>query len=52
MGPFSRQYDHDCDLPLYVFCGQAVLACLLRPSRVDGAKPPAAVIELLVTRLR
>lgn len=39
-------------LPLYVFCGQAMLACVLRPSRIDGAKQAATVIRLLVTRLR
>ena len=49
---FHGYYDHYCYLPLYVFCGQAMLACLLRPSRIDGAKHAAAVIKLLVTRLR
>ena len=49
---FHGDYDHSCYLPLYVFCGQAMLACLLRPSRIDGAKHSAAVIKLLVTRLR
>lgn len=49
---FHGYYDHYCYLPLYVFCGQAMLACVLRPSRIDGAKHAAAVIKLLVTRLR
>lgn len=49
---FHGYYDHYCYLPLYVFCGQAMLACLLRNSRIDGAKHAAAVIKLLVTRLR
>lgn len=49
---FHGYYDHCCYLPLYVFCGQAMLACLLRPSRIGGAKHAAAVIKLLVTRLR
>ena len=49
---FHGYYDHYCYLPLYVFCGQAMLACLLRPSRIDGAKHAAALIKLLVTRLR
>ena len=49
---FHAYYDHHCYLPLYVFCGQALLACVLRPSRIDGAKNAAAVIKLLVTRLR
>lgn len=29
-----------------------MLACLLRPSRIDGARHAAAVIKLIVTRLR
>lgn len=49
---FHGYYDHYCYLPLYVFCGKAMLACLLRPSRIDGAKHAAAVIKLLATRLR
>ena len=49
---FHAYYDHHCYLPLYVFCGQAMLACVLRPSRIDGAKNAAAVIKLLVARLR
>ena len=49
---FHAYYDSHCYLPLYVFCGQAMLACVLRPSRIDGAKNAAAVIKLLVQRLR
>jgi len=49
---FHAYYDHYCYLPLYVFCGKAMLACLLRRSRIDGAKHAAAVIKLLVTSLR
>lgn len=49
---FHAYYDHHCYLPLYVFCGKAMLACVLRRSRIDGAKHAAAVIKLLVTRLR
>ena len=49
---FHAYYDHHCYLPLYVFCDQAMLACVLRRSRIDGAKNAAAVIKLLVTRLR
>ena len=49
---FHAYYDHYCYLPLYVFCGKAMLACVLRNSRIDGAKHAAAVIRLLVTRLR
>ncbi|PLC47864.1 IS1380 family transposase [Pollutimonas subterranea] len=49
---FHGYYDHHCYLPLYVFCGQSMLACLLRPSRIDGARHAAAVLRLLVNRLR
>ena len=49
---FHAYYDHHCYLPLYVFCGQAMLACYLRPSKIDGARHAAAVIKLLITRLR
>jgi hypothetical protein len=49
---FHAYYDHYCYLPLYVFCGKAMLACVLRRSRIDGAKHAAAVIKLIVTRLR
>ena len=52
LAQFHAYYDHHCYLPLYVFCGQAMLACYLRPSKIDGAKHAAAVIKLLVTRLR
>jgi hypothetical protein len=52
LAEFHGYYDHYCYLPLYVFCGQALLCCLLRNSRIDGAKHAAAVIKLLVTRLR
>jgi hypothetical protein len=49
---FHAYYDSHCYLPLYVFCGKAMLACVLRRSRIDGARHSAAVIKLLVTRLR
>lgn len=49
---FHAYYDHHCYLPLYVFCGQAMLACFLRPSQIDGAKHAAAILKLLVKRLR
>ena len=52
LSQFHAYYDHHCYLPLYVFCGQAMLACYLRPSQIDGARHAAAVVKLLVTRLR
>lgn len=35
---FHAYYDHSCYLPLYVYCGRAMLACVLRRSRIDGAR--------------
>jgi hypothetical protein len=52
LAEFHAYYDQHCYLPLYVFCGQSLLACVLRRSRIDGAKNAAAVIKLLVARLR
>lgn len=49
---FHAYYDAHCYLPLYVFCGQALLACYLRRSRIDAAKNATALIKLLVRRLR
>ena len=49
---FHGYYDHYCYLPLYVFCGQAMLVCYLRNSRIDAAKHAAAVLKLLVKRLK
>ena len=49
---FHGYYDCYCYLPLYVFCGQQLLCAYLRPSRIDGAEHAAAILKLLVTRLR
>ena len=49
---FHGYYDSYCYLPLYVFCGQQLLCAYLRPSRIDGAKHAAAILKLLVRRLR
>ena len=49
---FHRYYDNYCYLPLYVFCGQDLLACVLRPSSRDPASVLSALIKLLVRRLR
>ena len=49
---FHGYYDCYCYLPLYVFCGQQLLCAYLRTSRIDGAKHAAAIVKLLVTRLR
>lgn len=49
---FHGYYDRYCYLPLYVFCGQQLLCAYLRPSRIDAAKHAAAILKLLVRRLR
>lgn len=49
---FHRYYDNYCYLPLYVFCGQDLLACVLRPSSRDPASILSALIKLLAQRLR
>jgi hypothetical protein len=49
---FHRYYDNYCYLPLYVFCGQDVLACVLRPSSRDPASVLSALIKLISRRLR
>jgi hypothetical protein len=49
---FHGYYDHYCFLPLYVFCGNQLLAAYLRPSLIDAAKHSRAILKLLVGRLR
>jgi hypothetical protein len=49
---FNAHYDSYCYLPLYVFCGQQLLCAYLRPSDVEAAHHAAAVLKLLVLRLR
>lgn len=49
---FHGHYDAYCYLPLYVFCGQDMLACVLRPSWRDPASVVSALIKLIARRLR
>ena len=49
---FHGYYDHYCFLPLYVFCGDQLLAAYLRPADIDGAKHSRAILKLLVQRIR
>jgi hypothetical protein len=49
---FHGYYDHHCFLPLYVFCGDELLAAYLRPSDIDAAKHTRAVLKLLARMLR
>lgn len=49
---FHAHYDNYCYLPLYVFCGQDMLACVLRPSWRDPASVLSALVKLVAARLR
>ncbi|MEF2231425.1 MAG: IS1380 family transposase, partial [Pseudodesulfovibrio sp.] len=49
---FHGHYDHYCFLPLYVFCGDHLLAAYLRPINIDKAKHVQAILGLLVKRIR
>ena len=49
---FHGYYDHYCFLPLYVFCGDKLLAAYLRPGDSDNARHAWAILALLVKRLR
>lgn len=51
-GFFHGYYDNYCYLPLYVFCGQDLLACVLRPSDRDPASVVTAVLKRLIDALR
>jgi hypothetical protein len=48
---FHGYYDHHGFLPLYVFCGDELLAAYLRPSDIDASKHTRAVLKLLARRL-
>ena len=49
---FHGYYDNYCFLPLYVFCGDQLLAAYLRPSNIDGSLHTRAILKLLVRRFR
>jgi hypothetical protein len=49
---FHGFYSHHCFLPLYVTCKGWVLVSYLRSSKLDAAKHSAAIISLLVKKLR
>lgn len=48
---FHGYYDHYCFLPLYVFCGDHLLAAYLRPSNINNAKHSLGILGLLVKRI-
>ena len=49
---FNAYYDDYIFLPLYVFCGEWLLAAYLRPANRGQAHHASAIVRLLVTRLR
>lgn len=49
---FHGYYDQYCFLPLYVFCGEFLLAAYLRPGDSDAAKHAWGILSLLVKKLR
>ena len=49
---FHGYYGDYCFLPLYVFCGEQLLAAYLRPGNSGAAHHAWAVLKLLVQRLR
>lgn len=49
---FHGYYDHDCFLPLHVFCGEKLLVSYLRKSNEDQAKHTWAIFALLYHYLK
>jgi hypothetical protein len=49
---FHGYYDCYCYLPLYVFCGEHLLAAKLRPANIDGAAGALEVVRRIVERIR
>ena len=49
---FNGFYDGYCFLPLYVFCGDQILASYLRPSSVGAAHHARPITKLLVQKIR
>src|SRR5271170_943947 len=51
-GFFHGYYDCYCYLPLYIFCGDQLLAAKLRPSNIDGAAGALEEVARIVARIR
>jgi len=49
---FHGYYRCYCYLPLYIFCGDHLLCCRLRPSNLDAAAGSDAELARIVTRIR
>jgi len=49
---FHGYYDGYCYLPLYIFCGEHLLASKLRTSNIDGAAGAREEVERIVAQVR
>lgn len=49
---FHGYYGHYCYLPLYIFCGDFLLAAKLRPSNIDGCLGTVEELERIVGQIR
>jgi hypothetical protein len=49
---FHGYYDCYCYLPLYIFCGDQLLASKLRPSNIDGAAGSLEEVARIVGQIR
>jgi hypothetical protein len=49
---FNGYYDHYCFLPLYVFCGESLVAAFLQPSNEDGSRHAGALLKIIVGKIR
>ena len=49
---FHGYYDCYCYLPLYIFCGDQLLAAKLRPSDIDGAAGAVEEVTRIVAQIR
>jgi len=49
---FQKHYEGYCYLPLYVFCGESLLAAQLRPGDVGAMSGAMKLLQKIVTRIR
>ena len=49
---FHGYYDCYCYLPLYIFCGDQLLAAKLRPSNIDGAAGAIEEVARMISQIR
>lgn len=49
---FHGYYGHYCYLPLYIFCGEFLLAARLRPSNIDASAGSVQELQRIVKQIR